>query len=94
MDLGHEPIVTERYGHFDGYDYGHDVTGQAYKYERYALANPSMPELPVARVPVPPERPVHPLQGYADAHDYYALNGAVVGKFKDKKPEEGPMPYP
>ena len=84
MDLGHEPIVTEKYGHFDGYDYGYDVTGQAYKYERYALPHPIMPELPVARIPMRPERPMHPLQAYSD--------GAVMGKLKDKKPKEVPSP--
>ena len=54
MDLGHTPTVTERYGHYDGYDYGYDVTGQAYKYERYNLPSVHMPSLPTARVPIRP----------------------------------------
>ena len=92
MDLRHEPTVTERFGHYDGYDYGYDVTGQAYQYERYMLPNPHMPELPHARVPL---RPAHPLQGYADAREYYAYNGGMLSGHDDHAvPMQKGIKYP
>ena len=60
-----EPVITERLLHdLDGDDYGRDVHGQEYLYERYELPKPVMPHMPTARVPFRQERPPHPLGGH------------------------------
>jgi len=52
----HQPIVTERHARIEGEDYGHDMYGDEYHYEHYQLKQPHLP-----RVPIPFERPAHPL---------------------------------
>ena len=52
-----------------------------------------MPELPHARVPIRPERPAHPLHGYANVHDY-ALNGGLLGQNMQSAEVANPNPTP
>ena len=83
-DNEHYPVVTEGHG-----EIGHDVYGNEYKYESYRLPQPKMPQVPIARMPVRPERPAHPL-GYDTREEELSLVTLLKPRSDEEVLTKGP----